>query len=277
MSEPERLKISYETYRRLPSIAQSDLKSAYQDPQLYHERMIGLHEVKTTEAQWFGRQMEHFLKTGRASNEETMIIPKEVLNAAGHRRGSAWGEFKKKFEHIPTLMTESEWDKKFSNLTNARKNVMAHGPARDLLFDGADAAARWHHRYQWVDESTGMTLKAELDLIDLNLGVVTDIKTSQETNYLGFQREVKKWRYDVQAHHYLQVAQLLRPEHDWVFVWVVIKNKAPWNVEVYEMGESFHKSGSQDWMMMLLEYQSRVDEGNWLSPTHGKIVKLERD
>ena len=263
-------------YRAYQAVSQSDLKMAARSPQLYYETylMEPAHRRRprpaTSPEQQFGMAVEEFLRTS-AMPADLVIIPQDMLNAQGHRRGSAWTAFAAENEG-KQLVTQKEFDQQMGGIMDAAANVQDHRVAQMLL---ASASAKWHQRYHWLCDETMLPLKAELDLIDDVLGVVVDVKTSADTDADAFTRSIVNFGYDIQAAHYLQAAELAYPSREFTFAWIVIRNKPPYDVEVYDASNELIRHGETRLMAARENYRRCVDAGIWKSPTHGISVCLD--
>jgi hypothetical protein len=263
-------------YRAYQAVSQSDLKMAARNPQLYYETYLiePAHRrrprLATSPEQQFGIAVEEFLRTS-AMPEDLVVIPPDVLNAQGHRRGSAWTAFVAEHEG-KQLVTQKEFDQQMGGIMDAAANVRAHKVAELLL---NSVSAKWHQRFVWLCEDTMLPMKAELDILDDGLGVVCDVKTAADTDADSFARSVLTFGYDIQAAHYLEAAELAYPTREWTFAWVVIKNKPPYDVEVYDASDELLKHGETRLMAARENYRRCVDSGTWKSATHGISVNLD--
>jgi hypothetical protein len=251
--------LTQQEYRALDAISQSDLKRCWENPQLYAATR-GQYDPPSKSQQW-GTELEHYLQFG---DFRSTVIPAKVLNADGHRKGKAWTEFAAKHSGKP-LITMEEIDE----FNKAYENLLAHEHAANLVYS---KSTRWTQRFTW--EQDGERYKCEMDLLDVDLGCITDIKTAADVDPRSFESDVIKWGYDIQAAMYLRAARLLDLEREWAYAWVVVRNCEPFNVEVYQASDDLLEFGER-------RLQERIDfflgcrrSGRWLSPTHGTVVML---
>lgn len=262
-------------YRAYDAVSQSDLKMAARSPQLYYETYLAAPGYRrprpaTSPEQLFGMAVEEHLRTGQVPSD-LVLIPAEALNKDGHRRGSAWTAFAA--EHAgKTLLTQKEFDAQMQGIFDAAANVRDHRVAELLVHS---VSAKWHQRFHWICQQTMLPLKAELDILDEGLGVLTDVKTAADTDADAFVRSALNFGYDIQAAHYLQAATLAYPTRAWTFAWVVIRNKPPYDVEVYDASDEVVKHGEMRLMAARENYRRCVDSGLWRSATHGISVNLD--
>ncbi len=105
--------------------------------------------------------------------------------------------------------------------------VMAHGKARELL-SGGEA----EQSYFWADKGTGVKLRCRPDYMTGN--VIVDFKTTESASPHKFQHSINKYRYDIQAAHYLRGLTEINKEH-YNFVFIVVEKTAPYAVALYEL------------------------------------------
>lgn len=258
--------ISFDEYRAYPAVSQSDLKACWDNPQLYYEQQIAKTRAKApaSDAQQWGRGMEEYIRTGGAASD-CILIPRDVLSDQGHRRGKAWQDFAAAHEG-KTLLTEKEYHERFDGYESALKNVHDHECAKRILFA---ETATWSRRFIWQCFETELPLKGELDLVDEAGGIVCDVKTAADVDPDSFQRAVFAWGYDIQAAHYLDALRRSYGETDWVYCWVVIRNKPPYNVEVYEASTELLNVGEERRLQRLRFFNDCVTTGRWATATHG--------
>ena len=119
-----------------------------------------------------------------------------------------------------------------------------------------------------------MRLKGEMDLLDEPLACVTDVKSAADVDHYTWQRYAIKWGYDVQAAMYLRAASLLLCDVEWSFAWVVVRNRPPYNVEVYEASADLLEYGSKRLDQRLRFFHECRESGRWVTPTHGIVQTL---
>lgn len=250
-------------YRLLNAVSQSDLKAAYENPQLYHERW----PRTSSKAQEWGTGLESFLRHGV---HDVTIIPDDVLSTNGQRRGSKWEEWC--VAHSGRVcMKQREYDDAFGAYEIAVRNVRQHEMANRLIYS---PSGQWHQRFAWDCEVTGMLLKGEMDIIDEPLACVTDLKSAADVDPHSFRQDAIKWGYDIQAAMYLRAASLLLCDVEWSFAWVVVRNKPPYNVEVYEASAELLEYGNKRLDERLRFYHECRISGRWVTPTHGLVQTL---
>lgn len=91
----------------------------------------------------------------------------------------------------------------------------------------------------WAHPASGLELRCRPDYWIQSHGIVLDIKTTRDASPAAFARFVAKYRYHVQAAHYLDGTQAER------FVLIAIEKDSPHAVAVYELDEASLDLGRQ--------------------------------
>lgn len=273
--DPKCIDVSADTYRtyldRLGFMSQSALKLCATDPQLFNEVVTGItRRPLPSSNQVWGTNAESYLKRLGDMPDDLVIIPREVLNKDGHRKGAAWKEFAAAHEHV-RLLTEGEYRVEYGHFSRALENVRRHEIANHLVVEAVESGeALWHKRFFWLEcdySDEPIEFKCELDL--LSPRYICDVKSAADTRPEAFARQVWKFGYDVQAYLYSKVTNFDRQ-----FVWVVFKNSPPYNVETYLASPAILDSGAQRCDAYIADYATRRRDNNWFATTHGKLHAL---
>lgn len=236
--------LSFQEYRDYPAIAQSDLKLAYHDPQLYHEQKKGIWpKPPPTNSMQFGVTTETFLRNG----------PEPVRIWEGSdKRTKGWQEFKKENKGVGKLVSRPEYDETIKIQTAIMDNVSMHTTADYLL--RSDKTRRWSTRWTWNMHDIDM--KCECDVIMPDDKFIIDIKTTHDETPEEFGKSIVRWGYDVQAAQYLEPFEQQEP---WDYYWVAIRNSPPYSVAVYEYDEAWRARGNE-WRDKYIEaFKERLD------------------
>lgn len=255
-------------YRAYEAVSQTDLKKCHENPQLYYEQYV----AKTrpvdgpSKSQQWGTTLESVLR----GQEEFRVIPSAVLNEQGHRKGNKYVDWAEatRFLHPGVELVKRE---EVEDFYEAQNNLRFHELANRLIYS---PSAQWSRRYTWPCPLTGMQLKGELDLLDVQLETITDVKTADDIDLRTWEGDILRYGYDIQAAMYLEAAALAYPDVDWSYAWVVVRNKAPFNVEVYEASQEYLELGRRRLEHRKLFYHECVQSGRWVTPTHGQICTV---
>lgn len=135
--------------------------------------------------------------------------------------------------------------------TNAmRESIMRHPAARALLnMDGRPELSAF-----WTDPESGQSCKCRPDWL---AKVVCDVKTTEDASPQGFAKSVARYRYNVQAAHYL--AGLDREQ----FIVIAVEKTPPFAVGVYLLAEADVSSGDEARRRELALYADCTANGSW--------------
>ena len=115
--------------------------------------------------------------------------------------------------------------------------------------------------------------RCQLDVLSLWLQMVTDIKTTRSITPKGFATQAYNLGYHIQDVWYSYAVYSLFGV--WLpFNFVAIKNKSPYNVEVFELSEKFKTLGRTEWRENMLSIERSMVEGRFVTRTHGSVVEL---
>lgn len=261
-----------EDYRGFVGVAQSDLKKCWENPQLYHQIYVerSRPRPKSTAAQIWGTQCERYLR-GEPISE--LVIPDEVLTSNGQRRGKKWDRWAEANPgHERAIKSDEEFER-CQEFAQVLLNIERHEMARSIL----DGRIIWSLRCHWDNEPWPLTFKAELDIVDYDRKFVCDVKTTRNPSPDSFRRDLFKFGYDVQAAQYLMAMQNAgRAVFDeWDYLWLIIRNHAPYDVEVYRASPALINYGSRRRNEMIEHYIKCATSDQWLSRTHGRVIEID--
>lgn len=110
----------------------------------------------------------------------------------------------------------------------------------------------------WQDYETQIHCRCRPDYWHADgKGLVIDLKTTDDASPAGFARSVVKYRYHVQAAHYLQGTQASR------FIFIAQEKKAPYAIGVYELDRAALELGHALRMRDLQAYASCAEFDIW--------------
>jgi len=88
------------------------------------------------------------------------------------------------------------------------------------------------------DPETGLRLKTRPDAFVRDRGLVIDIKTTLDASPRGFEREIRKYCYDMQAAFYLKALSLANQDAD-QFMFVAVEKKPPYAVSIHVLSDDY--------------------------------------
>jgi exodeoxyribonuclease VIII len=162
-------------------------------------------------------------------NKELNIMPEcDRRTKAGKE---AFKEFQESLEDKQDYVTAAELE----SIKTMKSNVLAH-PAAAVINN-----PEWAERCIFVTcPQTGLELKAKYDCLPDQGNIIYDLKTCQDASPDSFKWDIKKFRYYIQAAHYLYVAELegLNKDH---FVFICVEKQEPFGVSAITLDpETLH-------------------------------------
>lgn len=205
-----------------------------------------------------------------AKREETSAL---VIGHAGHTAVLEPDEFDGRYAAFPEGMTKTTtkgkatWDDleatgksilRFSEYTaamNAAKAIRGHAVANELL-TGGDAEVTV------LSEIDDVLTKIRIDYYRQDVGMLIDVKTSDDAGISAFSRSIASYGYDIQAAFYLDTARSLDLPAE-SFVFIVVENKAPHGVAVYEIDQASIEIGREKYQRGLDIYRQCIAFDEW--------------
>lgn len=270
MSDGKKLALNHAEYRALKAVNQSGLKDFLESPELYYRKSVTreIPENPPTPSMIFGSNAERFVFHGRYP-EDVVEIPAEKLNAQGHRKGAAWTEFAAQFPETMRLLKADEFAAEIGPLEFVRQQVLSHPRAGKLVSADKETSVV----ITWTDDATGLPCKAELDLVS-SFGILCDFKTSESVLPSKFSRSILDFGYHIQKRWY-QTAWRELTGDKLPFVFIVARNKPPYNVETFDLHERWDELADARIKYGLERMAKAYQSGEWRSPTWGDVHTLE--
>ena len=286
-----------EEYRADSSLSQSKIKDFLRDPQQFYRQHVARTEPHKppTKAMIFGTDVERLAFYGSLP---AMVIPQDVLNAQGHRKGAAWTQWEAAqiAQHGPDmkLLKAEEFADVCGPIMQAVEGLRSHQWANEFMFGGG--AVR-HVRMRWVDEITGLPCKCELDMLHLN-NIIADLKTARDVTVTGFQRQVLQLGYYIQGWFYREalrrIAQFIDQQPDCemarqcrpilervldneppLFCWIAVKNNPSYHTEVHPADDDWYSLAEPIVRQAMAEIKRCYETGRWQTSTHGTITNMK--
>lgn len=260
-------------YHADPAWSRSQIGELIDSPPLFYGRHI---------AKWFPREKKgttpdakdigtvaHWCLSNPGGWEKVVeIIPREVLNAQGHRKGKVW-EIWKAENPGKILMKHQE----FIPVDFMVTNVWKHPKAKWLL----SRPGPWEHSLFWTDEETGLDLRARPDkFTELPDGrvVVIDFKTTKAPTAREFAGDAFKFGYHRQAAWYCDGVSLTGAVVAGFIVVSVDKTPA-YECRVFQLSEQAIELGRQENRAALRDLSVRLSTDHWESPGWGDVLEID--
>lgn len=274
-TEAELLDISDAEYRQIDAISQSTLKAFGRDPWKFYRQHVAkdLPPDEPTASMKYGSTLEKYLLYGEGP--PAILIPPEVLNADGHRKGNPWKQFAEQAAAAypgHDLLKADEYMALMEPLERSREQVLAHPLAAERLWA---RGAEYHRAIVWRDPITGELCKCQLDVLHWDERSIDDLKTTADVRRPAWERQVLNLGYHLQQAWYRRATRALESDADWTFNFVCVKNKCSWDVEVYRLKPTWQDLADAALSEALVAYTQAKATNRWRSATHGQLVTLD--
>lgn len=134
-------------------------------------------------------------------------------------------------------------------LNGMAASIKAH-PAASALLSGAGIA---EGSCFWFDERSGELCRCRPDLYRRDLGIIVDLKTTDDASPAGFARSIWKYAYHRQAALYMDGVGESTGDIIKGFVFVAVEKSAPYAVGVYRLDMQGEEAGRVSYQSLLLD------------------------
>ena len=234
----------YHDKKKHPHISSSDVKTVYGKSLLH----------------WVGQEYKESptLEMGKAVHSLILEYEKQaVVRGPSDRRGNKWKEAKQQAEQQgKILLTERDYD-------------TALEIAESALFNSEFLRSKISNK-NFISEAsiftrckkTGMLIKCRPDGLiipesDKGKGEILDIKTTQDASPHGFQRELRRYNYDLQIAFYLHTMRCASLPCSEMYL-VAIEKTPPYAVGVHVLSEIYIKHAEKR-MIQTLEKMKHAE------------------
>jgi len=260
--------LSLSAYHDRPEWSHSQIEVLLESAPLFYGRFISREFPKPASDVFDDGTIVHTVLTHDQRIEDILaIIPGDVLNAHGHRKGALWndwwqanaGRIQRKRDECDALFRMVD-------------SVRAHPKARWLL----EGEGEFEYSIIWRDEETGLSLRARPDKLSFFRGdcLVSDIKTTRSFNPRTFGNDVAKYGYHRQAAWYIDGVTALG-WHVPAYCFITVDKTPAHETHVYELMPSAIELGRQQNRQLLTELKHRLETGDWNAPDHDSIIELD--
>ena len=115
----------------------------------------------------------------------------------------------------------------------------------------------------WRDDQTGLLCKSRMDYYREDLGLIVDVKTTEDARPQAVARDIHKYGYHVSAAHYLDGLQALDLPGGQSFAWVFVEKKAPYAVGLYFASAEMIDRGREQQREYLTQFARCKLSGIW--------------
>jgi exodeoxyribonuclease VIII len=206
--------LTNEAYHAHPAISSSDVKAVYKTSLLHWK-----HKVYTSSPAF---------DLGSAVHALVLEADKDlVVRGPADRRGNKWKEARADADlDGKILLTEGDFDVARAMADSLLDTKIGQRMAGDQVINEASFFA--------TDPDIVIDLKTRPDSYWPQEGVIYDIKTCQDASPAGFERDLRKYAYDLQAAFYMHVLRLSGCKAK-NFVFACVEKQPPYAVGVHAM------------------------------------------
>lgn len=249
-------------------VSRSQLIDFMTSPWLYYRRHLLRDpewQQKPTEAMDFGVVVHAAVLEGKRLEDLVYVIPDDVLNADGHRKGKAWQQWAMLHEDRPCV--------KEKDLVQPRamfQSIMDSPAAMQLLHHPAaqkELTVHWEH--------DGVELRTRLDCL-IPGECIVDLKTARSCDLGAIESSLEWDGYWLQAGCYRAAVEALTGER-LPFRFVFVEKSIPYRTVVVEMDTGWIDDGQAEIEAALDRLQRRAESGDWHDTIGDAVIPMQRN
>lgn len=241
---------SHLDYLNYSAVSQSLLTELSRSPK--HLQYYLKNQKEQTEAMKFGTLVHSLTLTPDRVNTEYLFIPEDINGRTN--------EGKRMIANLElTAIHQNKMMVKGSDLERAKEvaNAILSDPiAKEYLAAGKKELSAY------VEDETGIQLKARIDAVPDNSNMLVDIKTTEDASKWAFKKSIVSYKYYLQAAFYLDQYEKLA-EKKIHFVFIAAEKHPPYAVGVYYLNEATIEQGRKEYKELLVKYKKCLDSNNW--------------
>lgn len=242
--------LPFADYLKLDAINKSSLDDIHQSPAHFQYRKANPEEP--TDAMILGSATHHGVLQPELLYKEYFARPDGIDGRT--KEGKAKLEELGKANVGKTMLKAPE----FAMIEGMMKAARSHKVASRLLSGGQAEVTAISQ-----DPEFGLTCKARPDYVTTG-DTLIDLKTTNDVSFFSFQRQVRDFRYHVQAAWYLDVVNAAIGKDQYKrFVLVAVEKEAPYGIMIYEMDPVSLKLGRAEARRDLKTYAECLKSNVW--------------
>ena len=228
--------ISIEDYHSGPGVSKSQLDQFAKSPAHYLASLTT--PRKETDAMKIGSLFHTMVLEPEKSN---FVVGPDV-----NKNTKEWRAFKADAEASgQTIIDQATLDM----LNGMVASVRAH-PAANALLSGpgiAEGSCFWH------DERSGELCRCRPDKYRQDLGIIVDLKSTEDASPKEFARSIANYRYHMQSAYYQDGVEMATGDFIKGFVFVACEKKPPYCTAVYQLDMQGVEAGRITYQRLLLD------------------------
>lgn len=241
-------------YEALPGIRRSDLALMAKSPLHCRYHLDHKDEMESSSALIFGQAAHKFILENETFFDEFAFMP-DV-----NQRAKAGKEVAAAFQMENNGKTILDW-KTQDVLRDMREALFKNKQIREIL----TREHRTEVPFYWQDTETGEICKVKADIITEISGYpyVIDYKTTKSCADGEFERDCRRYGYDLQAGMYCEGINICTVQ-DNAFAFIVQEKTAPYASRIFYCDEGFVDQGRKKFHRLLKKYHECEMSGIWL-------------
>ena len=128
--------------------------------------------------------------------------------------------------------------------------------------------------HSYFSEIDGVPVRCRPDYYNEELGIIVDLKTTEDASPVGFQQSIGKWNYHIQVAFYTDVMKSLGKKVN-AFLFIAVEKKDPHLVGFYNLDDPSIDRGREKYKEALELYKYCVVTDNWWSYSNFNPVTKE--
>ena len=238
------------TYRREEGVNQSSLKKILDSPAHYQAALKN--RLVPTPAMEIGTALHCLTLDGQEAFDAQYVKKPNGLSLAT-KEGKAWKAELGRKKALSEGGKDDPWNSVLG-MDASLKRLAYFNPEQKDYIKYNEVSVYWEWR--------GVQCKARLDRVDVDHGLVLDLKTTDSVEPEIFAKKVVGLGYDFQAAFYVKAAEVAfgRP---FKFIFVAVERKAPYTVDLFEVDDEMMEEGMYKCERALKEYAECVKSDHW--------------
>lgn len=260
----ELLSLSNEEYHAAPGMGSSALRDFITSPLLYGTRHVykALSQDDTA-ALRLGSVVDSIILEPAVLDQLVALIPPEVLNKDGHRKGGTWTTWAAE-QGQKLLVKQDEWD----DIRRMVDCVWACPPAIEILGSSfKQQSVFWQDSAELIGKCKFDTVMAE---------GFHDLKTTADPLEM-FSKSVRKYKYITQLAWYSYGFMAAYEEWPSESGWVVVSKTKPYECMVLDAPEGLQDWADKNITAVLERFLRHQKQGDWHNPKYDQPVPLDLD
>jgi len=237
-------------YRRQPGVNQSSLKKILQSPAHYQAALKN--KLIPTPAMEMGTALHCLTLDGQKAFEAQYVKKPEGIRL-NTKEGKEWKENAGRKKVLSVGGKDDPWGSVYG-MDESLRRLAYFDPSQPDYIKYNEVSVYW--------ESQGVQCKARLDRVDIEQGLVLDLKTTDSVDPELFTKKVVSLGYDFQAAYYT-LAAMEAYKKPFRFIFVAVERKAPFTVDLFEVSPDMMHEGFAKVESALKMYAKCKESDEW--------------